>query len=268
MLAFPGCKLNLGLHILAKRKDGYHDIETCFFPIPWTDVLEFLPAAKWSFECTGLPIAGNVADNLCVKAYELLKNDFSLPAVAGHLHKILPMGAGLGGGSADGAHTLRILNQLFHLHLSANQLAAYAMRLGSDCSHFLQDRTTIGRGRGEILVPLELTLKGHFLVVVSPEVQVSTAEAYSRVIPQTVQEDLADILRLPIHQWRDRLTNHFEATVFERYPALEQIKKSLYEVGAVYASLSGSGASLYGIFTKQISREEHFQGMNGWSGWL
>ena len=268
MVSFPGSKLNLGLHILAKRKDGYHDIETCFYPIPWTDVLEFQPSAKWAFECTGLHIAGKLSDNLCVKAYELLNKDFSLPGVQGHLHKIVPMGAGLGGGSADAAHTLRILNQLFELHLSANQLAGYANRLGSDCPHFLKDMATVGRGRGEILEPIDLTLKGYFLVVVTPEVHVSTAEAYAGIVPQVPPENLDSLLRLPIHQWRDRLTNHFESTVFRRYPELEQLKKSLYDIGAVYASLSGSGSSLFGIFTKEISRDNNFHGMNGWSGWL
>ena len=268
MVAFPGCKLNLGLHILAKRPDGFHSISTCFYPIPWTDVLEFLPAPSWSFEQSGLAIPGKPEENLCVRAYRLIQKDFQLPAVQGHLHKIVPMGAGLGGGSADAARTLRILNDLFALGLSHDTLVGYARQLGSDCSFFIQDQVALGTGRGDQLEPINLSLGGYYLVIVTPLVHVSTAEAYAGVTPAISEIDLRSILNQPLKVWKDGLVNDFEPSVFRRYPELEAIKKRLYSLGAVYASMSGSGSSLFGLFEQPISREDHFPGLSGWSGWL
>lgn len=268
MVAFPGCKLNLGLHILAKRPDGYHAINTCFYPLPWTDVLEFLPAPSWAFNQSGLIIPGSSDDNLCVKAYGLLQRDFDISPVQGHLHKIVPMGAGLGGGSADAAHTLRMLNDLFALGLSTEQLGAYAKQVGSDCAFFLQDRVALGQGRGDELEPINLSLKGFYLMVITPGVHVSTAEAYAGVTPTVHAEDLRTVLARPVVMWREHLRNDFEPSVFHRYPELGKIKQQLYSLGASYASLSGSGSSLFGLFHKAISREDHFPGVHGWSGWL
>lgn len=268
MVAFPGCKLNLGLRILAKRSDGYHDIETGFYPLPWSDVLEFLPATSFSFEQSGLTIPGSPNENLCVKAYNLLLHDFRLPPVQGHLHKIVPMGAGLGGGSADAAFTLRLLNDLFSLELTQEGLAGYARRLGSDCTFFTQDIAAIGRGRGDVLEPINLSLKGLYLVVVTPEVHVSTASAYADVTPAVPVDDLRAILATPVATWNGRLVNDFEPSVFGKYPGLGEIKQRLYSLGAVYASLSGSGSSLFGFFDQAISRKEHFSELPGWSGWL
>ncbi len=268
MVAFPGCKLNLGLHILAKRLDGYHSINTCFYPLPWTDVLEFLPSPSWAFKESGLTIPGSSDDNLCVKAYKLLQRDFRIPPVQGHLHKIVPMGAGLGGGSADAAHTLRILNNLMDLGLSTEKLTNYAKEVGSDCAFFLQDRVALGQGRGDELHPINLSLKGFYLTVITPRVHISTSEAYAGVMPTKPAEDLRDVLGLPVVMWRERLVNDFEPSIFRRYPELEKIKQHLYSLGAVYASMSGSGSSLFGLFDAPISREDHFPGLPGWSGWL
>lgn len=268
MVAFPGCKLNLGLHILAKRPDGYHTINTCFYPLPWTDVLEFLPSPSWAFAQSGLTIPGGEGDNLCVKAHHLLDLDFHLPPVQGQLHKIIPMGAGLGGGSADAAHSLRLLNDIFSLALSRERLTAYARQLGSDCTFFIQDQPAFGAGRGDDLEPIELTLKGLYLVVISPLIHVSTAMAYASVTPAPAAEDLRTVLRQPVAEWKARLVNDFEPSVFHRYPELQNIKQHLYSMGAVYASLSGSGSSLFGLFDRPVAREVDFPGVPGWSGWL
>lgn len=268
MIAFPGCKINLGLHILNRRPDGYHDIDTCFFPVPWTDILEVLPSESQSFMLSGLSIPGHANDNLCLKAYHLLQRDFSLSPIQGHLHKIVPMGAGLGGGSADAAQMLRMLNSLFELGLSTERLTEYAKQLGSDCAFFLRDQPAMGAGRGELLEPIEVSLKNHYLVVVTPPIHVSTAEAYAGVTPKRAERDVRSVLMEPVTRWRDLLKNDFEISVFRSYPEIERIKRTMYSVGAVYASMSGSGSSVFGLFDKAVVREEHFPGLSGWSGWL
>lgn len=268
MVAFPGCKINLGLQVLRRRPDGYHDIDTVFYPVPWSDILEFLPAKHFSFSLSGLAIEGDSDDNLCLRAYRLLQKDHSLPPVQGHLHKVVPTGAGLGGGSADAAHTLRILRSLFSLVLSEEQLMELAYQLGSDCSFFLKDSPARGTGRGEVLKAMTIDLKGYFLLVVVPDVHVSTAEAYSDVKPQPPKEDLASVLARPVTQWKDHLTNDFEASVFERFPEIAALKNKMYALGAVFASMSGSGSSVYGLFRDDQPRETHFPGLPGWSGWL
>ena len=238
MVAFPPCKINLGLNVLRKRDDGYHDIETCFYPIPWTDILEVIPSDKFEFTVSGNAIPGD--DNLCVKAYRLLNT----PPAKIHLHKIIPTGAGLGGGSSDAAWTLRLLNDVFQLKLSKDELKKYAAQIGSDCAFFIEDGPMIGTGRGEILRPAKVDLKGKFIVIVKPDVHVSTAEAYSGIVPKGSKLDLSDIRSL---------RNDFEETIFKKYPAIESIKKSLYQAGATYASMSGSGSAVYGIFNDRPS---------------
>ena len=233
MVAFPPCKINLGLNILRKRNDGYHDIETCFFPVPWTDILEVIPSKEFSFTVSGNPIPGG--DNLCVKAYELLQT----PPAKIHLHKIIPMGAGLGGGSSDAAWTLRLLNDVFSLGLNKEQLKQYAAQIGSDCAFFIDDIPMIGTRRGEVLRPANIDLKGKYIVIVKPDIHVSTAEAYSSVVPMESDFNLDDL---------QSLKNDFEPSVFKRYPEIASIKKSLYDLGAVYAQMSGSGSAVFGIF--------------------
>ncbi len=268
MVTFPGCKINLGLHVLKRRPDGYHAIHTCFYPVPWTDVLEALPGQEFSLTCTGLPIPGPTENNLCVKAYGLLKKDFALPPVQAHLHKLVPMGAGLGGGSADAAQFLRIVNELFSLGLTQERLSYYASQLGSDCAFFLYPTPALGSGRGEILDPIAVSLKGLYLVIVSPTVHVSTAEAYAGVTPGPPQEELRTTLARPVSEWKDNLVNDFEKSIFLRFPELPAIKKQLYDSGALYACMSGSGSSIFGLFDQPVNREELFPTSMGWSGWL
>lgn len=268
MVVFPHCKINLGLQIVSKRADGYHNIETCFYPVPWTDILEIIKAEKFSFSSSGLDIPGNPEDNLCIKAYRLLQRDFNLSPVQIHLHKVIPAGAGLGGGSSDAAFTLRTLNSIFNLGFSAQQLLTYAAQLGSDCSFFVEDKPMLGSGRGEILSEVNLSLKGMFLILVKPDIHVSTASAFAGIKPKQSNASLSEILSLPLSEYRSVLINDFEESVFQKYPSIASIKESMYQHGALYASLSGSGASVFGIFNSPVDLKNYFPGMVYWMGML
>jgi 4-diphosphocytidyl-2-C-methyl-D-erythritol kinase len=265
MIAFPPAKINLGLHIIRKRPDGYHDLSTCFYPVPWCDILEILPSDKLTFDSSGLPVPGDPNDNLCLKAYQLLKKDFNIPSVKIHLHKIIPMGAGLGGGSSDGAWTLRLLNELFGLAIAKAKLKEYASILGSDCALFIEDVPVMGSSRGEIVTPTTLSLKGKFIVIVKPDVHVSTAEAFAGIKPQLPEKDLQSILKnTSVEGWRDVVNNDFEASVFKKHPVIQSIKEKLYSSGALYASMSGSGSAVFGIFRKEIDLRSEFDGLVYW----
>lgn len=253
MLTFPNAKLNLGLYVTAKRPDGYHALETVFLPLPWADVLEVLPAPKGqaapSLTLTGRPIPGDVATNLCLKAYELLKADFpALPAAQLHLHKIVPIGAGLGGGSADAAFALRALSEVFNLCLSTEQLEGYARRLGADCAFFIQNTPRLALEKGDVFEPIALNLRGTACVVVYPGLHISTAQAFAGIVPQAPAYPLRTALAQPMASWRDTVLNDFEASLAPAHPVLARIKQQLYDAGATYASLSGSGSAVYGLF--------------------
>lgn len=266
MISFPPCKINLGLNVLEKRSDGYHNLETVFYPIPLNDIVEVIPSNTTEFIASGITIPGENNTNLCLKAYELLKSEYNLSPVEIRLHKVIPTGAGLGGGSADAAYTLRLLNQLFNLKLSLAQLKDYAQQLGSDCAFFIEDKPMLGLGRGEILEPIQLSLKGKFLVLLKPNVHVSTAEAYKGVKPTTAQPRVKDIIEnIPLQEWKHILKNDFEESVFQSHPIIRQYKEKLYTAGALYACMSGSGSSVFGIFEKPFD----FKGENLiWSGLL
>lgn len=268
MVSFPSCKINLGLHILSKRLDGFHAIETCFYPIPWTDVLELIPADEFSFTCTGIALPDDGGENLCVKAYRLLQQDFNFGQSKIHLHKIIPAGAGLGGGSSDAASTLVLINQVFQLNLSTEKLKAYATKLGSDCAFFVENKPMIGSGRGEVLNEIDINLEGKFLVLVKPDIHVSTADAYAMVKPALPEMELRKVLGSGIQGWRHQLKNDFEQLVFQKFPEIASIKKALYHAGAQYSSMSGSGSSVFGIFEKPVDLAHHFTGANYWSGIL
>lgn len=268
MVAFPHCKINLGLHVISKRDDGYHNIETCFYPVPWTDILEIIPAKEFAFTCSGSVIPGKEEENLCIKAYRLLQSHYNLDPVKIHLHKVLPTGAGLGGGSSDAAFTFRLLNTIFDLKLTNNQLRDFASQIGSDCPFFIEDKPMLGSGRGELLSEITLTLKGYYLVLIKPDIHVSTADAYAGVIPQFPVHHLSMILNYPIKEWKDILLNDFEKSVFQKYPAIESIKKDLYDQGALYASMSGSGSSVFGIFQSRIELSHQWKGMQCFADYL
>ncbi|UII26510.1 4-(cytidine 5'-diphospho)-2-C-methyl-D-erythritol kinase [Fulvivirga maritima] len=249
MVVFPNIKINLGLNIISRREDGYHNISSVFYPLPLTDILEILPAEEFNFTSTGLPIPGNTDDNLIIKAYKLLKESYHLPAVSIHLHKIIPMGAGLGGGSADCAFTIKCLDQLFELNLSTETMEGFAAKLGSDCPFFIANKPVLVEGTGHIFSDIDLSLEGKYIVLIYPEVHVSTAQAYSKVTPKQPDTSVADIIKSkPIDQWKDVLNNDFESSVFQQFPAISKVKNELYDAGAIYASMTGSGASVFGIF--------------------
>jgi 4-diphosphocytidyl-2-C-methyl-D-erythritol kinase len=253
MLVFPNAKLNLGLHITAKRSDGFHTLETVLVPLPWCDALEVLPATETRLTLTGRPIPGEVATNLCLRAYELLRADFAqVPPVQLHLHKVVPIGAGLGGGSADAAFALRALNTVLGLALTDEQLEAYARRLGSDCAFFIRNEPALARGRGDELSPLPLPqLRGAACKVIYPNLHISTAEAYAGVTPQAPAHELRAALAGPVASWRGTVVNDFEAALAPKYPLLGELKAQLYAAGAAYASLSGSGSAVFGLWPGQ-----------------
>ena len=252
MIQFPNCKINLGLSILAKRPDGYHELETVFYPIAVSDALEILPADSVTMTQSGIEVPGDPAQNLCLKAYHLLQKDFpTLPAVQMHLHKNIPMGAGLGGGSSDGTAALLILNQQFSLGLNEKQLIDYASQLGSDCPFFVYNKACHATGIGEILSPIHLDLSNYQFLIVHPGIHIATKWAFQQLNPNTKSETIALIIEKPITEWKDALVNDFEAPVFKAEPTLSEIKSKLYQLGAIYASMSGSGSSLFGIFPKQ-----------------
>ncbi len=267
MVSFPNCKINLGLNIVAKRKDGYHDIETCFYPVAWCDVLEVIPSRAISFTNTGLHIPGNPEENLCLKAYHSLNDEYKLPSVAIHLHKNVPMGAGLGGGSSDAAFMIKTLNELFDLKLTVDDQVSLAANLGSDCAFFIHDTPMIGEGRGDKLTPVDVDLKGHHLVIINPDIHVGTADAYQNINPHIPENSIKDILKNQnIQNWKELLVNDFESSVVEKYPVIKRIKDDLYKHGAQYASMSGSGSSVFGIFDTPMDLEEKFKPMTYWSG--
>ncbi len=264
MVVFPGCKINIGLSIIRRRDDGFHDLETVFYPVPWTDILEIIPSAQDEFIFDGNVIDCPLTDNLCYKAYQLLKKDYALPPVALYLYKNIPSGAGLGGGSADAAYTLTTLNQLFSLELTEAALMQYAAKLGSDCAFFIRNRPVFATGRGEVFTETAIDLSGYYLLIVKPEVHVSTAEAYSMITPKMPEKSLHELIKLPITQWKDGVVNDFEAPLFEKYPVLASIKDKIYQLGAVYASMSGSGSAVYGLFDKRIDHQKELPGMVCW----
>lgn len=258
MVLFPHCKINIGLQILNRRSDGYHNIATLFYPIPLHDALEVITSEELSFQYWGLPIPSNQEkDNLCLQAYHLLKQDFpSLPPVNIYLQKTIPTGAGLGGGSSNAAFMLRLLNKKYHLGLNTKELMSYASILGSDCGFFIQDKPCFAKGCGNELTPAPIDLSHYHFVLICPRLHIDTAWAYSRIWPKTPENPLEVLLKTPVSQWRDVVKNDFEEAVFEAHPHLAVIKKNLYEKGALYASLTGSGAAVYGIFIDKIKKEQ------------
>lgn len=264
MVIFPNCKINLGLHITRKRPDGFHELETVFYPVPLKDILEVVSSTTLQFQSTGLDIPGNPASNLCLKAYQLLKEDFpQLPPVQMHLHKIIPMGAGLGGGSADGAFALRLLNQKYQLNLSTEQLIEYAAKLGSDCPFFIMNTACYATGRGEILTPIHLDLSSYRFVIVHPGIHINTKWAFEQIQPNLPSRSIKEIIQLPIQEWKNHLSNDFELPIKQLYPAIEAIKLALYNDGAIYASMSGSGSAVFGIYptnaTIQLNKQLNYR---------
>ena len=298
MITFPNAKINIGLNVVAKREDGYHDIETVFYPVLLQDALEIKPMRpldpaqlrkrleagllvqpddafmpyrlfpkREDIPCCSLEMTGNefpfkAADNLVVKAYLLLQQDFDLPSIDIKLHKHIPSGAGLGGGSSDCAFMITLLNRRFNLRMRESMMERYAARLGSDCAFFISNTPSIATGRGEILNPINLSLKGYTILLVKPDVAVSTAEAYAGVTPKQPDVALSEAVMRPVSEWKDCVFNDFEPSVFKKYPLLADIKQRLYGLGAEYAAMTGSGSTIYGLFRQPLDNPaDLFSGM-------
>lgn len=254
MITFPNAKINLGLSITERRPDGYHNLETVFYPLPIEDILEVTERScsnhKYKLNVSGIELEGDLDNNLVLKAYRMLDNDFQLPAVDIQLHKNIPSGAGLGGGSADAAFMIRLLNELFHLQITTEQQEKYAAKLGADCAFFIQNKPTYAEGIGNIFSPINLSLAGYQYVLIKPNIFVSTRSAFAKITPHKPAISLKEVIQHPIEEWKNLLHNDFEDSVFPQYPAIAKIKQKLYEHQAIYASMSGSGSSVYGIFPK------------------
>ena len=259
MIVYPNAKINLGLNIVARRPDGYHDIETIFYPIPLQDALEVQEAPKPSFRQSGTPLDCSPDENLVLRALELLKADFELPSLDIYLYKHIPSGAGLGGGSSDAAFMMKLVNEKFQLGMSDDELMRRLATLGADCPFFIHNQAAFATGTGDILTPMDLDLSGWNLVIVKPDIHVSTREAYASVTPQEPLISLDIIASRPVAEWHSLMHNDFEPSVFRTHPELAAIKDRLLDLGATYAAMSGSGSALYGLFTSPILHiEEKF----------
>ncbi|MCU0436163.1 MAG: 4-(cytidine 5'-diphospho)-2-C-methyl-D-erythritol kinase [Bacteroidia bacterium] len=273
MEVFANAKINLGLHVIEKRPDGYHNIETVFYPIGWSDVLHVKPAANpapgISLSLSGIPVPGDVDDNLLVKAYKLVSADYHVPGVEVHLEKRVPIGAGLGGGSADAAFFLHALNNIFELGLAWGELHHYARQLGADCSFFIANRPVLAEQKGDVYESIALSLAGTHIAVVHPGIHVSTPEAYRGITPRQPARPLEEILlNEPQSRWKNILVNDFETSVFAAHPRIAQLKQQMYDAGAFYAAMSGSGSAVFGLFAQQPELNEAFSDCAMWQGEL
>lgn len=266
MVSFPNCKINLGLNIVRKRTDGYHDLETIFLPIPLFDIIEVVAVESKNDPEVDiqLTISGNILEdepknNLCYKAYQILKKDFpDLPKVQIHLHKVIPTGAGLGGGSADGAFMLALLNDKFDLRISKEKLLEYSLQLGSDCPFFILNKPCFASGRGEVLHEINIDLSDYKILLVNPGIHVSTASAFSEINPEVPARSLKEIISRPVSEWKNEMRNDFEKSVFKNYPEIQKIKNDLYQMNAEYVSMTGSGSSVFGLFKKEVHINRNF----------
>ncbi|MGZ4034563.1 MAG: 4-(cytidine 5'-diphospho)-2-C-methyl-D-erythritol kinase [Bacteroidia bacterium] len=272
MITFPNAKINIGLNIIEKREDGFHNIESVFYPVGLCDALEVIENKEQGterivFTSSGIEIPGDITDNLCYYAYHLVAADYPLPNVKVHLHKHIPIGAGLGGGSADAAFFIRLLNDKFDLGISWGEMHNYARQLGSDCSFFISNKPAFAEGRGDVYESMKIDLSEYFLILIYPQIHINTAKAYSNVKPKQPSRSLEnDILNLPVEQWKDVIHNDFEDSVFPQFPEIKNIKEKLYSKGAVYAAMSGSGSTVFGIFKNKTDLKLEFPGCFVWEG--
>lgn len=266
MIAYPNAKINLGLNILRKRPDGYHDIESVFYPVPWCDILEIVPdptgKGEVTFTSSGIAIPSDGKPNLCQRVYQLMHDEYSLFSVKMHLHKIVPIGAGLGGGSADAAFAALMLDQLFQLGLSSAQLEEIVAQVGSDCPFFIRNKPAYVTGRGEVLQLFDLDLSGYWIALVNPNIHIGTKEAYAGVTPSQPGSSLQENLSKNVSEWKNGVKNDFEASIFPNHPSIQKLKDQLYHLGADYASMTGSGSTVFGLFS---TRPEHLDFPEGFT---
>lgn len=261
MIVYPNAKINLGLNVVERRPDGYHNIETIFYPIGIQDVLSIEPSetcSDYSFSSSGISVGGDVEDNLIVKAYRLLRSEYEFPPVDISFYKQIPFGAGLGGGSADAAFTLKALNTLFELKITPKKLEKLAAKLGADCPFFIKNKPVYATGTGNTFSSVKISLKGYWMLLVKPDIHVSTPEAYAGITPTPSVKSLTELIQLPMTEWKNHIKNDFEETVFAKQPEIGEIKNKMYDLGALYASMSGSGSSVYGIFEQKPNFEGLF----------
>ena len=256
MVVFPNAKINIGLYVTSRRSDGYHNLETVLVPINLKDVVEVVEGDRLVLSSSGLAIPGDVVNNLCVKAYQLIRKDIEIPPIRIHLHKHIPIGAGLGGGSSDAAFFIKLINEKFSLNLHARQMEHYARQLGADCAFFIRNQPAFATHKGDQFEPIALVLKQYYVVLVVPNIHVSTSQAYHEIIPADASSGLQQNVMFPIAEWKNCIENSFEQLIFKKYPKIEQIKSYLYKAGALYASMSGSGSAVYGIFDNAITLPE------------
>ena len=253
MITFPNAKINLGLFVTDKRPDGFHNLESIFTPISWCDILEVIPSSELTFKSSGINIPSSLSQNLVIQAYNLLKDNYDLPPVSVLLDKRIPIGAGLGGGSADASFMLLLLNQYFNLNINQDELCLYANKIGSDCPFFIKNQPCLVKGTGELLKPINIDLKDYKIALINPGIHISTKEAYSGITPKKPKSSILDIIQSPIDDWESNgLKNDFEDHIFQNHPVLPSIKKQLYNAGASYSAMSGSGSTIFGIFKNEI----------------
>lgn len=273
MITFPNCKINIGLNITERREDGFHNLETIFYPLPLSDCLEIIhdkngKAGSVVFSHSGLKIDGNDESNLCLKAYRLLEKEHQLPAIRMHLHKSVPMGAGLGGGSSDGAFTLKMLNEVFKLKISHDDLLGYARQLGSDCAFFLENKPIYAYEKGDHFKPINLDLSGYWLVLAKPDIHVNTAEAYAAVSAKTPEKSLHELIKIPVESWQSNIINDFERPISKKYEAISNLINLLKELGGIYVAMSGSGSAVFGLFDKEVRVKDKLGSSLVWTGYL
>lgn len=273
MITFPNCKINIGLNITERRDDGFHNLETVFYPLPFSDSLEIIhdkvsKPGSVVFSHSGLKIDGNDENNLCLKAYRLLEKEHKLPAIKMHLHKSIPMGAGLGGGSSDGAFTLKMLNEIFKLGHSHDELLDYARQLGSDCAFFLENKPIHAHEKGDHFLPIDLDLKGYWLVLAKPNIHVNTAEAYAAVQPKSPEKSLQELIKTPVEAWQGNIINDFERPISKKYEAIGRVISLLKELGGVYVAMSGSGSAVFGVFKNEVRVKDKLGSSLVWTGYL
>ncbi|MCG6186097.1 4-(cytidine 5'-diphospho)-2-C-methyl-D-erythritol kinase [Maribellus maritimus] len=258
MVVFPNAKINIGLNVVSRREDGYHNLETIFYPVKLADALEIAESDETEFSYSGLHIDGAPESNLVYKAYSLLKSDFELPGLKIHLHKVIPFGAGLGGGSSDAAFVLKLINEYCSLGLNSTELKQYAKKIGADCPFFIENKASFARGIGDQLEPIQIDLSKFEIVIVKPQISVSTPDAYRNIKPSQPSFNLKELNKIPFEEWRDFVVNDFEKTVFPKYPEIQSIKEALYKMGALYAAMSGSGSAVFGIFRHLPANTDKF----------
>ncbi|MGZ2370877.1 4-(cytidine 5'-diphospho)-2-C-methyl-D-erythritol kinase [Ancylomarina sp. YFZ004] len=254
MLTYSNAKINIGLNIVEKRSDGFHNIETVFFPINMRDAIEIADSkgnSPYTFSASGIPINIEAKDNIVVKAYELIKAKYNFPAQDIHLHKKIPFGAGLGGGSANAAYMIKLLNQKFKLGMSIEEMEDEVKKLGSDCAFFIKNEPAFAVEKGDKLSSIDLDLSGYHILLIKPDVHISTPEAYANIKAQKQEISLEELIKQPIETWKSSIKNDFENSIFPKHSLLAIIKEELYEEGAIYAAMSGSGSSMFGLFKNE-----------------